>query len=172
MSDARGQVARLVSYVFQTTGRRRIGEDDWVRILCYERKWGTPSQMRRLAGAARSLGLLRNAGERDFEMGLEAEGITLPLDYVPDLPALERFLQIQTPAGEVQESSLPLFRRLVRFIANALKVTETEVVGRVNGLQQSTGGLLTAEVAALYYARLQGVDVGSFLTDVEASLRG
>lgn len=168
MSASRNELAKLVSYVFQAVGRRRISEDDWVRLLSLERKWVAPSKARRLAGTAREAGLLRNAGDRDYEIGLEAEGLALPVDYRPDLEAMEA--AVAGPAATA-EAGLPLFRRIVRAVAAGLKVTEPEVIGRVNATQQAVGGLITIEAAALYYGALQGVDVGAFLDEVGATLR-
>lgn len=137
-----------------------------MRVLSLERQWAPPSRARRLVAAARTLGLVRNAGDRDYEIGLEAEGLHLPVDYRPNLEAVE-VLQPSTAA----EVALPLFRRLVQTIAQRLNQTETEVVGRVNATQRAFGGLLTAEAAALHYGALQGVDVSAFYDEALASLK-
>jgi hypothetical protein len=163
------QLARLVSYVFQTVGRRRISEDDWVRVLSHERQWAPPSRARKLVAAARTLGLVRNAGERDYELGLEAEGLPLPIDYRPDLEAIEAATGSPSTASP---ATLPLFRRIVRTVAQRLSQSEPEVIGRVNATQRAFGGLLTAEVAALHYGALQGVDVSAFYQEALATLKG
>ena len=159
------ELARLVAYVFKTGGRRRISEEDWVRILSFERGWLTPSRAKRLAATARNLGLLRNAGERDFEIGLEAEGLDLPLDYRPDAQVLER-----NAAEPAPQANLPLFRRVVQAISRRLGTTDADVVARINAIQSGFGGLLSAEVAALYYGALNGVDVAPFYAEAEGCL--
>lgn len=140
-----------------------------MRILSHERQWMPPSRARRLVAQARTLGLVRNAGERDYEMGLEAEGLTLALDYRPNLDVIEA----AAPSGGSAPSAaaLPLFRRIVRAVAQRLGQTEPEIIGRVNATQRAFGGLLTAEVAALQYGALQGVDVSSFYDEALATLR-
>ncbi len=167
---ARNELAALVAYVFQTLGRRRIGDADWVRVLSLDRKWVQPSTARRLAGAAREAGLLRNAGERDYEIGLEAEGIPLPVDYRPDVNLLAALPGPADPAAAASPD-LPLFRRIVQRIARDLNQSEPDVISRVNTLQHSTGDLLSAEVAALYLARLNDVDMHEFFEAVAQRLR-
>lgn len=167
-------MGRLVGYVFQSVGRRRIGEDDWVRILSFERKWMPPQRARALAGVARAEGLLRNAGERDFEMGLEAEGLDLPLDYRPEASVVSlggAGAPTEAEPALAREPTLPLFRRIIRRTAAATGETETAVVGRVNAHQATSGGLWTAEAAALYDAALHGVDAREFLDEAEARVR-
>lgn len=170
MNRPDSELARLVAHVFQSLGRRRIGEDDWVRVLSLDRNWFPPSRARLLAARARDASLLRNAGERDFEMGLEAEGITLPLAYRPDALLLEAAAQSGSTSG-TPEPALPLFRRIVRAAAARLGQSEAEVVGRVNAVQAASGGLLRAEVAALVFAGLHGVDPAPYLDEAEAALR-
>lgn len=162
------ELARLVAYVFAATGRRRISQDDWVRIVSLERKWLPPSRARQAAEVARSQGLLRNAGARDYELGLEAQGLELPLDYRPDSKGLEDAL-LTTLSPTTPGASL--FRRLVKAVSEKTGQSEAEIVGVINRTQQSLGGLLTAEVTALYYAALQGVDGSPFWDEVAATLQ-
>jgi hypothetical protein len=173
VSAATEELARLVAYVFHAVGRRRISEDDWVRVLSLERKWVPPSRARRLAQRAREAGALRNAGERDYEMGLLAEGRELAIDYRPDTDLLERtpVLDPSIPPPP-PEAELPLFRRIARHVASTLGQSETDVIGRINATQQALGGILTAEVAALYWGALQGIDVSHFYDEAESTLRG
>lgn len=168
--DPKDEMGQLVAYVFQTVGRRRLSEDDWVRLLSLERQWAAPSRARRLAVLARRLGLLRNAGERDFELGLEAEGLVLPLDYRPDLDAIEAGLGTPGATDASTPSAVPLFRRIVETIAQALHQSESEVVARINASQAALGGLLRAEVVALYDGAMHGVDVSPFYEAVEVAL--
>lgn len=170
MSRASDELARLAAYVFQTIGRRRVPETEWVRLLSLDRKWFPPSQARRVLDQARTLGFVRNAGDSDLEIGLEAEGIGLPLDYRPDVEALE------SPGGALvplapAAAPPPLFRRLIRHLAQNLKTSESEVVGRINATQQAVGNLLTAEATALYFGALHGVDCSQFYQELEAALR-
>lgn len=161
------EVAKLVSYVFAATGRRRISEDDWVRVVSLERKWLTPSKARQVADAARGAGLLRNAGARDYEMGLEAEGWRLPLDFRPDAARLDLSLG---PRPAAAPGPVPLFRRLLRLIAEKTGETEAAVAAKINQSPLSGHGLIRAEIAALAYAKLQGIDVEPFFDEAERLL--
>lgn len=158
------EVARLVAYVFATTGRRRISEEDWVRVVSLERQWLTPSKARQVADAARGAGFLRNAGARDYEMGLEAEGLRLPLDYRP-LEALVEAAVAGAHRGPAQV--MPLFRRVVRAISAKTGEGEAAVVAKINQSPLSGHGLIPAEIAAVAFAKGQGVDVDEFLRELE-----
>lgn len=168
MTGGRDELARVVSYVFSTMGRRRITMEDWVKVLSLERKWLPPSKARQAAEAARSIGLLRHAGAREYEIGLEAQGWELPVDFRPDSNELEAAMaQRVHPAPE----TLPLFRRILRTISEKTGETETAIVAKINQSPLSGQGLIRAEVAALAYARLQGVDVSAFFDEVDSTLR-
>lgn len=168
MKPAAEALGRLVAYVFSASGSRRIREEDWVRIVSLERKWLPPSKARLAADAARRAGLLRNAGAEHYEMGLEAEGWPLPVDYRPDPKELDEALADGVPAAA---SGLPLFRRIVRSVSEQTGQGEAEIVAKINQSPLSGQGLIRAEVAALAYARVLGIDVSAFWDEVEATLR-
>ena len=169
MSEMREELARLVSYVFQTQGKRRIGEEEWTRLLSLERRWFAPTQARTLLAVARTEGLLHNAGQADLEVGLEAEALPLPIDYRPDAKLAERAATGSRLAAAPSTASL--FRRIVGSLSKQLGQAEGEIVGRVNATQQAFGGLVRAEVAALYYGALNGIRVDEFFDEVEQTLR-
>ena len=150
MSDA---LTRLVAYAFQATGRRRLLEEDIVQPLSHERRWFAPSRVRAIVGAAKARGALRTAGAHAFEPSPEARDLVLPFDYRPDPGEIERELA----AAPGSASTLPLFRRFLRAISAATQESESDLAAAVNRLQQSYGGLLTAETAAFVLARSRGV---------------
>ncbi len=162
------ELARLVRYVYDATGRRRLGTEDFVRILSFERSWLSPRTVRAAVTAAAGRRLIEPAGEDEFELGFDAEGLRLGFAYAPDEKALEAALA-ESPTPEAH-AAVPLFRRLVRRIASRTHQADAEVVAAVNRQQSTFGGLLTAEATALYYGRLQGVDVADFYPEVLARL--
>lgn len=160
------ELARLMAYAFQATGRRRLLEEDIVRLVAHERRWLSPSRVRALVQLARDGGVLRAAGAHAFEFSDEYGGLTLPIDYRPDLAILESGVVAAAPVTD-----LPLFRQVVRFISEGTQRSEPEVVSAINSYQEEVGGLLRAEVAALVVGRLYDLDVSRFYDAAEAHLR-
>lgn len=162
------ELARLVRYVYDASGRRRLGMEDIVRILSFERGWLSPRKVRAAVAAAADRRLIEPAGEEAYELGFDAEGVRLGFAYAPDEAALDEALAA-APTPQAKQA-VPLFRRLVRRIASRTHQADAEVVAAVNRQQASFGGLLTAEATVLYYGRLQGVDVADFYDEVLARL--
>ncbi|HLE47517.1 MAG TPA: DUF2240 family protein [Candidatus Thermoplasmatota archaeon] len=160
------ELEQLMVYAFQASARKRLLEEDLVRLLSHERHWFPPSRVRALVQSAKAQGCLRTAGAHAYELDLGGRDVTLPIDYRPDTVALEgASATAQAPGGA------SLFRRLVRSIAEQTAETETQVVSAVNQVQLESGNLLRAEVAAMVVAGLRGIDVKSFHGEVEASLQ-
>lgn len=161
------ELRRLVAYTYQALGRRRLLEEDFVRLLSHERRWIAPSKARALVQAARIQGLLRSAGAHAYEQAHEVQNVRVPVDYRPDAASLDAALQEAPPP----HGTVPLFRRLVRAISEATHESEEAVVAAINQVQAEAGGLLRAEVAALFVARLREVDVGAFFDEAERRLQ-
>lgn len=161
------ELQRLLAYAYQALGRRRLLEEDFVRLLSHERRWIAPSKARALVQAARIQGLLRSAGAHAYELAHEAQGVQVAVDYRPDAASLDAVLH-QVPPANVP---VPLFRRLVRAISDATRESEEAVVAAINQVQAETGGLLRAEVAALFLGRLREVDVSAFYEEAERLLQ-
>lgn len=159
-----GELARLVRYVYDATGRRRLGTQDFVKLLSFDRQWLAPKTVRAAVAAAVERRLLEPAGEDEYEIGFDAEGVRLGFAYAPDTGVLDKEMA-DSPAAQAA-SPVPLFRRIVRRIASRTQQSDAEVVAAVNRQQAAFGGLLTAEAAALYYGRLQGVDVDDLVDAV------
>lgn len=161
MTAAGTELARLVRYVHQAISPNRITMDAWTRVVALERRWFAPSRSRGLFERARATGLLRTAGIDAYEAGPDARHLELPLDYRPNAQRLEG--ELPSVASDPEAAKVPLFRQIVSHLAEAMGAPESEIVARINATQQSTGGLVSAEVAALCYGRLNQVDVDPFL---------
>lgn len=155
-----------MAYAYQASGRRRLLEEDIVRLVAHERRWLSPSKVRSLVQVGRDAGLLRSAGAHAYELADEHAETRLPIDYRPDLLALESGAVPALPAAEQ-----PLFRRIVRFISERTRRAEPEVVSAINAYQAEVGGILRAEVAALVLARIYELDPSEFYDLAEAQLR-
>lgn len=160
------ELSRVMVYAYRATGRRRLLEEDLVRLLAHERRWLSPSRVRALVQSAREAGILRAVGAHAFELAEEFSDLGLPIDYRPDVAQLEAGAAVTAPS-----ESLPLFRQIVRFLSERTQRSEAEIVSAVNAYQAEVGGILRAEVAALVVGRLYELDVSPFYAPAEDLLR-
>lgn len=160
-------LGRLVAYAFSASGRRRLLEEDFVKLLAHERRWFPPSKVRAFVQAARAQGALRAVGAHALELAPEWQGSLLPLDYRPDAAGLEAEAA-GTPSAA---PAVSLFRRIVRAWSERTQDSEGSIVAGINELQAETGGTISAEVAAVWWGALRGLDVAKWVPEVEASLR-
>lgn len=140
-----------VAAPFKQKGKSRIGEQEFVVALSLDRDWMSPDQAKRLLDIATGEGLVERT-DGDVEATLDPDDVTIPEDFVPD-------------ASLFQERSA--FERAVEALG-AEGHDRQDAVAAVNELQQDLG--LTADAAAVVYARREGVDVADAGKDARAKL--
>ncbi len=140
-----------VAAPFRGTGTRRMEESAFVVALSLDRDWFSPDQAKRLIDVAVGEGLLARTDE-----GLEAtfppESTEVPEGFVPD----EALLAERSP-----------FERVLDTIV-AEGIEKRTAVARINELQGRIG--VTIEVAAVVFARREGIDVEREIPAVRETL--
>lgn len=131
-----------VAAPFKQKGKARIGEHEFVVALSLDRDWVSPDQAKRLVDIATSEGLV-SRDDGDLVTDFDVEDVEIPEDFVPD------------------ES---LFRERSAFeqVVDALDAAGHErqaAVAGINELQADLG--VTADAAAVVYARREGIEVDS-----------
>jgi hypothetical protein len=129
-----------VAAPFKQKGKRRIPEQAFVVALSLDRDWMSPDQAKRLLDVATGEGLLERS-DGDVAAAFDPDEVSIPDDFTPD-------------ASLFQERSA--FERALDAVVDA-GYDRQETVAGVNQLQQDLG--LTADAAAVVYARRRGVDV-------------
>ncbi len=129
-----------VAAPFRHRGSERIAESEFVVALSLDRDWFSPDQAKRLIDVATGRGLLRRDGD-DLVPTFDPDGVEVPEGFTPD----DELLREPAPFEAVLDSLV------------AAGHEKHEAVGAINGLQRDLG--VTAEAAAVVYARRQGVDV-------------
>ena len=164
---AHPELVRLFATCYQAAGRKRLLEEDFVRLIALERRWVPPSLVRKLVAAARSQGLLRSAGAHAYELSILESDVRVPLDWRPSAESLEAAL---TGAAATPSPPPGLFKRIVTAVGGATGDSESSLVAGINQLQESSGRLLRADVAALVLAARAGLDVGDWCDEVDAAI--
>ena len=129
-----------VAAPFRQRGSERIAESEFVVALSLDRDWFSPDQAKRLVDVATGRGLLRRDDD-DLVPTFDPDGVAVPEGFTPD----DELLRDPSPFEVVLESLV------------AAGEEKRAAVGAINGLQRELG--VTAEAAAVVYARRQGVEV-------------
>jgi hypothetical protein len=140
-----------VAAPFRTEGVERLEESEFVVALSLDRGWFSPDQAKRLIDVAATEGLLQREDD-GLVVTFEPGAVDVPADFAPDEDVLrerstfERLLDALTDAG----------------------IEKRTAVAEVNQLQAALG--VTVEVAAVVYARREGVSVEDVADDVRREL--
>jgi len=140
-----------VATPFRQQGTERLDEHEFVVALSLDRDWFSPDQAKRLVDVAVGEGLLDRAGD-DLVAAFDPGSVDVPEDFDPD----DSLLQERSP-----------FERAVDAVVEA-GAEKQAVVAAVNDLQHRLG--VTADVAAVVYARDRGVAVDGVADGVRATL--
>lgn len=141
-----------VAAPFKGKGRTRMREQAFVVDLALDRNWVSPDQAKRLLELGTEQGLLRREDE-EVSVAFDLESVTVPDGFSPD----ESVFQSRSPFEE---------------ILDALERAGHErqpTVAAINSLQSDLR--VTADTAAVLYARQQGLDVDGAASRVARSLR-
>jgi len=124
---------------FKQKGRTRVAEQAFVVALSLDRDWMSPDQAKRLLDVADGEGLVERV-DGDVEAAFDPGEVEIPEDFAPD-------------ALLFQERSA--FERVLDALV-AEDFDRQASVAAVNELQRELG--VTADAAAVVYARRQGVE--------------
>lgn len=129
-----------VAAPFKREGKARLGEHEFVVALSLDRDWLSPDQAKRVIDVATGEGLV-SRDDGDLIADFDLDDVEVPEDFLPDesvfreRSAFEQAVDVLDAEGREKQS----------------------VVAAVNELQADLG--VTADVAAVVYARSQGVQV-------------
>lgn len=140
-----------VAAPFQGAGARTMEESRFVVSLSLDRDWFSPDQAKRLIDVAVSEGLLSRT-DGGIEATFPVESVEIPADFSPD----EDLLTERSP-----------FERVLETIVDG-GVDKRTAVARINELQRELG--ITVEVAAVVFARREGIDVSEDVPAVRGTL--
>lgn len=140
-----------VAAPFRGAGARSMEESRFVVALSLDRGWFSPDQAKRLLDVAASEGLIERTDE-GIEATFATEDVEIPEGFAPD----EDLLAERSPFERVLE----------RIVAGG--VEKQAAVARINEIQRELG--ITIEVAAVVFARREGIDVSESIPAVRETL--
>ncbi|QDX40585.1 DUF2240 family protein [Salarchaeum sp. JOR-1] len=129
-----------VAAPFKQRGKARIGEHEFVVALSLDRDWLSPDQAKRVIDIATGEGLV-SRDDGDLIADFDLDSVEIPDDFSPDKSVFRERSAFERAVDALEADGLE----------------KQEVVAAVNELQQEVG--ITADAAAVVYARREGVDV-------------
>ncbi len=153
------KLKQLIAYVAKRKGSRELKEEDFVKILSYERGWLPPTQARRAFRTCVDANLLERRNEH-YEPTFEIKGFIIPLDFI--------FTQEDSEKYTIKED---VFTIILDHICQTTGKERKEVLMDINAIKRELG-VITVEVAALIYCRENGIDCEQFYNEVEKKLTG
>lgn len=156
MSD----VEAALAFIARRQARTAMPANRWCHLLSLEMGWMNPGQARAFVDRAVRAGLLAEDGA-DLRLVVDPARVEVPRGFRPKPDAEAAPPQAKAAEGTAAPA-MPEpdpFLGWVARIAAQRGLTREQVLGQVAALQESMGGLLTAEAAALLLARKNGLDV-------------
>ncbi|MFB6154110.1 MAG: DUF2240 family protein [Halodesulfurarchaeum sp.] len=142
-----------VAAPFKASGGKRMREQAFVVALAIDRGWMSPDQAKEVVELATERGLLRHTdGELVVDFDLDA--VTVPDGFAPD--------------ASIFTTEEPFEQALDALVAAG--ATRRETVAAINALQEELQ--VTADAAAIVYARREGIDVSEAAADTMQTLKG
>lgn len=167
-----------LAFVARRQAQRAMTASRWSHLLSLEMGWMNPGQARAFVEAAVRAGLLAPDGDL-LRLVIDPQAVEVPRGFrpkpeaaaAPAPPASPASPASPSPAGQAPGAVPvapapapappepdPFLAWLARLAAHTGKTRE-QVLGQVAQLQESMGGLLTAEAAVLVLARRAGLVV-------------
>ena len=140
-----------VAAPFRQRGTDRMAESELVVALSLDRNWFSPDQAKSLVDVATSEGLLERDGD-ELVVGFGATTTEIPDGFTP---------------GEEILQSRSAFERILDTVVESGIEKQTAVAG-INAVQSDLG--VTLDVAAVVYARREGVHVGDVAAEIQEEL--
>ncbi len=139
----------------------------WSHLLSLELGWMNPGQARAFVDAAVRAGLLAPDGDV-LRLVIDPQAVEVPRGFRPrpDAPAAPG----PTSAGAGPPAGGDPFLAWLAKVAAQRGWTRDQVLQQVHALQDSMGGLLTAEAAVLVLARRAGLEVADAARAAEAAM--
>ncbi|NPE30956.1 DUF2240 family protein [Methanococcoides sp. SA1] len=150
------ELSLVVASPFKNNATTSLSIKDFEFSLSFDLKWMSPAQASKVRDQGIMSGILK-FDEGELVLNMDASSIDIPAGFKP---------------------SSDLFREkgtidmIMDTIVSNGGIDKREVVSRINQKQESLGGLLDAEVAALLVAHELGCDAGSLFNDVYERVSG
>ncbi|SEL53011.1 DUF2240 family protein [Haloferax larsenii] len=140
-----------VAVPFRQHGSTRLGEGEFVVALSLDRDWFSPDQAKRLIDLAAGRGLVERDGA-EIVATFDPADVQVPEEFEPDASVLRE----QSAFEQILDACV------------AAGIEKQAAVAGINERQSKLG--VTAEAAAVLFARSNGVEVGDAAAKAKSGL--
>ncbi len=140
---------KVIAAAFKSKGKRKMKRSELIYTMSFDLNWFTHEGSKKVVEEAEKEGLLK--GDEELQPTFDLDDVELD-NFKPDLSVL---------------LSRSVTDRIVEEIATKLKKDSREVFSMVNKKQEELGGLVSFSVAALIVAKEAGIDISSYIEEVE-----
>jgi hypothetical protein len=150
---------QALAVVFRRFNDEVVPRDDLVKAMSLELDWTKPSRAENLLDRGLNGGYVE---ERDggLAAGFDTNAVDVPFGFAPAEDLFEAVETTADGAASASPEETPLLDRLLDRVADALGGDRNEAMAAANACQDTMGGLVSIEAAALLVAHREGVDVG------------
>ena len=150
------ELSLVVASPFKKNATSSLSIKDFEFSLSFDLKWMSPAQASKVRDQGIMSGILKFE-EGELVLNLDTSSFDIPAGFKPS-PDLFR------EKGTIE--------MIMDIIVSNSGMDKREVVSRINQKQESLGGLLDAEVAAVLVAHELGCDAGPLFNDVYERVSG
>ncbi len=152
MEDLKSAVIYLIA-----KGKKKIAEEDFVKIFSYDTGWIPPDYARRLFRACLDAKLLQKKNEH-YEPAFEIRTISLPLDF-----------RISTDDVDRYTTNVDVFTLILDHITKKMKISRRDALMEINKIKRDVK-YITIDVASLIYCKEKSLDCTQYYDMVEKKL--
>ncbi len=152
MEDLKSAVVYLVG-----KGKKKIVEEDFVKIFSYDMGWIPPDYARRLFKACVDAKLLQKKNEH-YEPTFEIGVISLPLDFRISKDDVDRYT-----------TNVDVFTLILDYITKMLKISRRDALMEINRIKRDVK-YITIDIASLIYCKENSLDCSQYYDMVERKL--
>lgn len=146
------EIRKLLLYLKKSTGKYEFTETEILTTLSIKTRYLTPDQVKEFLKIAVEIRCLKQT-ESGYAITCSINGIELSLDYKPNFDAIKN-------ERDGEDST----ETVIALITEQTTMNKRDVISEINKMREKNP-FLSTRVAALVVARLNGIDVGRFLTE-------
>ncbi len=152
----------IITFLYKRSGKQKLTKQELLIPLCLDLNWFKRPDGQRFLTYVQQKNLLKQNKDNTYSPTFNIEEVTIPTGFHPTT-------KTYTSASETTASPKPdLFTTIVRTISTALKTSEKQIQNDIHAIADEKH--ITPEVAAAYYAKIQGIDLSAISQQIHAAL--
>lgn len=145
------ELKKLISFIFQRSGKGKMLEKDIYMILSFELGWMTPKQGKKVIEKSLELGLIKKDGE-EIIPNFDYKSVEIPLGFKFD-------------AEKIEEMEMDLLSKIIARIVKNSKFGEKKIREEIRKISENLD--IYPEIAALLLAKKYGIEINDLIMEAK-----